>query len=118
LLALVSAGELSIVPDTTGSEKPAQELPPKASLAGELTDDVVKLAPVAEGVETELSRLPKAVEKAPHELVKLPATVVKQLPVELGSTEAYVEAKLPMIEALPFRQARPAHRAAFGLVER
>jgi hypothetical protein len=101
LVALVSAGELSIVPDTTGSEKPAQELPPKASLAVELTADVVKLAPVAEAVETELSQLPKAVEKAPHELVKLPATVVKQLPVELGSTEAYVEAKLPMIEALP-----------------
>ena len=86
--------------DTTGSGKTAQELPPKASLAGALTDDVVKLAPVAERVETELSRLPKAVEKVPHELVKLPTTAVKQLPVELASTEAYVEAKLPMIEAL------------------
>jgi len=87
--------------NTTTIEKVAKELPGEASVAADLADATVKLAPVAERAEAELSLLPKAVETAPHELAKLPAKVVQQLPGELASTETYIEAKLPMIEALP-----------------
>jgi hypothetical protein len=87
--------------NTTTIEKVAKELPGEASVAADLADATVRLAPVAERAEAELSLLPKAVENASHEFAQLPAKAVKQLPGELKSMEAYVEAKLPVSAALP-----------------
>lgn len=87
--------------NSTTIEKTAKELAREASAAVGLPDEAVKLAPLAERADAELSLLPKAVENAPQELAQLPAKVVKQLPGELASMEAHVEAKLPVIEALP-----------------
>lgn len=87
--------------NTTTIEKTAKELPREAPAAAVLPHDAVKLAPLAERAEAELSQLTEAVENAPHALAQLPAKAVKQLPGELASIEAYVEAKLPVSEALP-----------------
>ena len=45
--------------------------------------------------------LPQAIENAPADLVRLPESVVKTLPQEIGPLETYLEAKFPLTEALP-----------------
>ncbi|WP_291992159.1 hypothetical protein [Candidatus Accumulibacter sp. ACC003] len=98
--------------DTTSIEKTASELPAKASAAAQPADDASALAPLVDRVEAKLPQtveklskdvqaLPQAVEKAPADLAKLPQRVVSALPGELAPVEAYIEAKVPIMEALP-----------------
>lgn len=82
-------------------EKVAGQAVPDATAPPAHLADAAALGAAAERAKAELSLLPKDAEKASHELAQVPATVVKKLPGDLVVAEASVEAKLPMIEALP-----------------
>lgn len=91
--------------NTTTSEKTATELPPAAPATSGVAPAVdrveAKLPQSVERLTKDVQALPQAIEKAPAELVKLPEAVATALPGELAPVEAYIEARLPMMKALP-----------------
>ncbi|SBT05868.1 conserved membrane hypothetical protein [Candidatus Accumulibacter aalborgensis] len=52
-------------------------------------------------VDDSARTLPQAIESVPAELARFPQAVVKTVPQEIGPVETYLEAKLPLMEALP-----------------
>ncbi|WP_313952853.1 hypothetical protein [Accumulibacter sp.] len=102
--------------DATRIEKTITALPPGASQAlGTRVDNPSTLPPAGDGaaavppplpqaierLSQDVQAIPQAVKKAPGELAEIPRTVATKLPGELRPVEAYLEAKLPVIDALP-----------------
>ena len=80
---------------------PADDTASRVPLADGLKDGTPALPPAVERPAKDAQVLFHGAEKASHELAEIPATVVRRLPGDLVAAEGYVEAKMPVIEALP-----------------